>query len=113
MITALTIIETMKKWVENKEPIAPSKWLEASAKLTVLRGDIDDIYFELESELAKEKARLLSMDNMTVAKADTIIRADDRFKEMRKWGGKIKQIEEMIRISKKYSTLKDNEYMHS
>jgi hypothetical protein len=28
MITALTIIETMKKWVEEKHPIAPTTWLE-------------------------------------------------------------------------------------
>lgn len=112
-ITAITIIDTMKKWVEEKHPIAPSLWLDASLKLTVLRGDVDDKYFELESELAKEKADLLSMENMTVAKADTIIKANDKYKEMRKLGGTIKQIEEMIRISKKYSTLKDEEYRHS
>lgn len=110
MITAISIIDTLKKWVENKEPISPSRWLDASMKLNLLRGDVDDKYFELESELAKEKARLLSIQDMTVAKAESIIKADDRYREYRKLGGTIKQIEEMIRISKKQATLKENEW---
>lgn len=112
-ITALSIIDTMKKWVEEKHPISPSLWLDASLKLTVLRGDVDDKYFELESELAKEKADLLSMENMNVAKADAIIKSRDKYMEMRKLGGVIKRIEEMSRIAKKRATLKEEEYMHS
>jgi hypothetical protein len=56
MITAITIIDTMKKWVEEKRPISPSTYLDAGLKLNILRGDLDDHYFELESELAKQKA---------------------------------------------------------
>lgn len=111
MITALTIIETMKKWVEEKHPIPPHLWLETSLKLNVLRGDVDDKLFELESDLAKLKRKLLSDENMTVAKADAIIRAEEAYKEMRKTNAQIKQIEEFIRISKKFSSLKEEEFI--
>jgi len=113
MITAIHIIDTMKKWVEEKHPISPATWLDASLKINILRSEFDEKYFELESELAQEKAKLLSLEDMTVAKADTLIKADPRYLEMRKLGGKIKQIEEMVRIAKKYSSLKDEEYRTS
>jgi hypothetical protein len=110
MITAITIIDTMKKWVEEKHPISPATWLDASLKINILRSDFDDRYFELESGLAQKKAELLSQEDMTVAKADTLVKADPRYLEMRKIGGTIKLVEEMIRIAKKYATLKDEEY---
>lgn len=110
MITAITIIDTMKKWVEEKHPISPATWLDASLKINILRGEFDDRYFELESELAQMKATLLSEESMTVAKADTLIKADPKYLEMRKLGGQIKLVEEMVRISKKYASLKDEEY---
>jgi len=112
-ITAIHIIETMKKYVEEKHPISPALWLDASLKINILRSDFDDKYFELESELAILKSDLLSEPDMSVAKADTIIKANLKYLEMRKIGGKIKQIEEMIRIAKKYSSLKDEEYRTS
>jgi hypothetical protein len=113
MITAIHIIDTMKKWVEEKQVISPAIWLDACLKITILKSDFDDRYFELESELAQKKADLLSKEEMTVAKADTIIKADPSFLEMRKLGGQIKRIEEMTRIAKKYATLKDEEYRTS
>lgn len=113
MINADTILDTMKKWVEEKHPISPATWLDASLKINILRGDFDDRYFELESELAQMKAKILAQPETTVAKADTFIKADPRYLEMRKLGGQIKMIEEMIRIAKKYSSLKDEEYRTS
>jgi hypothetical protein len=113
MITALTIIETMKKWVEEKHPISPATWLDAGLKMNVLRGDLDDRLFELESELAKQKADLLGRDEMTVAKAESIIKAEDKYREMRKAQAQIKQVEEFIRLAKKFSSLKEEEYIHS
>lgn len=113
MITAIHIIDTMKKWVEEKHPISPATWLDASLKINILRGEFDDRYFELESELAIEKSTLLSQPEMTVAKADSIIKSDPRYLEMRKLGGQIKRVEEMVRIAKKYSSLKDEEYRTS
>jgi hypothetical protein len=112
MITALTIIETMKKWVEEKHPIPPETWLDAGLKLNVLRGDLDDNYFELESELAKLKAVYLEND-MTNAKAESLVKAEDKYKEMRKALGKIKQLEEFIKLAKSYARLKNEEMINS
>jgi hypothetical protein len=112
MITALTIIETMKKWVEEKHPIAPTTWLDAGLKLNVLRGDLDDNYYELESELAKLKAVYLEND-MTNAKAESLVKAEDKYKEMRKALGKIKQLEEFIKLAKSYARLKNEEMINS
>jgi hypothetical protein len=113
MITALTIIETMKKWVEEKRPIDAATWLDASLKLNVLRGDLDDKSFELDSQLAKKKMELMSNSEITNAHAETIIRADDRYKEMKKTNAQIKQLEEFIRISKKQATMKNEEFINS
>lgn len=113
MINADTILDTMKKWVEEKHSISPATWLDASAKLNILRGDYDDKYFDLESLLAKEKATLLSDNEMTSAKAESIIKAKDEYKEMRKLGAKIKMLEEFIKIAKKQSSLKETEWINS
>lgn len=112
MITALTIVDTMKKWVEEKHPISPSMWLDACAKINILRGDLDDKLFEMESELAKQKEQLLSQD-MTNAKAEAIIKATDLHLEMRKLNGLLKRIEEMIKIGKKQAILKENEWINN
>lgn len=113
MINADTILDTMKKWVEEKHSISPATWLDASAKLNILRGDYDDKYYDLESFLAKEKATLLSNEDMTSAKAESIIKAKDEYKEMRKLGAKIKMLEEFIRIAKSQAKLKNEEYINS
>ena len=112
-ITAYTIIEVIKKWVEEKQAISPSQWLDASAKLNILRGDLDDEFFTLESSMANKKSDLLNSEDMTVAKADTIIKADVEYLEMRKIGGVLKRLEEFIRIAKKQASLKENEWNSS
>lgn len=42
LVSIDSIIAWMKKSVEEKQPIAPSTWLDAAAKLNVLMGDLDD-----------------------------------------------------------------------
>ena len=109
-VTAYTIIDTMEKWVREKHPISAGQWLEASAKLNILRGDIDDKYFELESRIANIKKHLLDSPDVSVAKADSIVKAEPVYLEMRKLGGTIKRVDEFIKIAKKQATLKDNEW---
>ena len=113
MVDTTLIINTMKDWVENKQPISPHLWLDASAKLNILRGDLDDSYYTLEHDLAVEKAALMSDPEMTAAKSDIFIRARKEFKECRQLGAKIKQVEEFIRIAKKMASLKEEEFIHS
>ncbi len=108
-VTVTTIIDAMKGWVENKQTVSPHLWLDASAKLNVLRGDLDDALYTLEHNIAIERASLLSEPEMTVAKAKTFIEARPEFMESKKLRAKIKQVEEFIRIAKKFATLKDND----
>lgn len=110
MITVYSIIETMEKWVREKHPISAGQWLDASAKVNVLRGELDDKYFELESEIAGMRKSILSNSDTSVAKAEAIIKAEPIYLEMRKLGGTIKRVEEFIKIAKKQATLKDNEW---
>lgn len=101
----------MTEWVENKHPISPATWVDGAAKLNVLRSPLDDKLYELEHTLAVRKADLMMAEDVTNAKAETIIKASEEYKEMRKLSAKIKQLEEFIRIAKKQATLRDNEYM--
>ena len=109
-ITPELIINQMAEWVEQKKSIAPSLWLQASAKLNVLRGDVDDRIYTLEHNLNVEKAELLKDTEMTSAKAESIVKARPEYMEMRKLTAKGKQIDEFIRLAKKMATLKDLEF---
>lgn len=109
-ITPELIINQMAEWVEQKKAIAPSLWLQASAKLNVLRGDVDDRIYTLEHNLNVEKAELLKDIEMTSAKAESIVKARPEYMEMRKLTAKGKQIDEFIKISKRMATLKDLEF---
>ncbi|MHA1401636.1 MAG: hypothetical protein ACTSQE_14900 [Candidatus Heimdallarchaeaceae archaeon] len=109
-VTTQIIIDTMKSWVEDKEPISPAKYVEAAAKLNVLIGDENDLLYSLEHFLAIKKRDLLSEENMTVAKANSYIEALDEYKEYRIQGARIKQIQEFIRIAKKQATITSEEY---
>lgn len=109
-ITPELIINQMAEWVEQKKTIPPSLYLESSAKLNILRGDIDDKIYTLEHNLNVERAEILKDPEMTSARAEAIIKAKPEYMEMRKLTAKAKQIEEHIRIAKKMASLKDLEF---
>lgn len=107
-ITTQTIIETMKVWVENKQVIPPSKWIDAALKLNVLMGDDIDQLCELESEVAR--AKVMEIENgAKISEANVRTQAGDLYKQYRKKQAYVKGIEEFIRIAKKQATLRDNE----
>ncbi len=98
-ITVDVILETLQKWVEEKQPIGADLWLEAAQKLTVLSGDDQNSLFELEQTLAKEKVLFMESGD-SVAKANVKIQARNEFVEARKLEAKIERITELVRISK-------------
>jgi len=110
IVTTDHILHTMKAWVENRMPIAPSKWLDAALKLQVLKGNEDDHLFDLEAEVATLEAELIA-EGLTSVHAKTVTKTNAIWKEMKKQGAKIKRIEEFGRIAKKQATLKDNEWI--
>lgn len=100
----------MRDWVENRKPIPPSTWLDAAASLNVLRSDLDDELYTLEHNLAVDKASIMVDPDVTAAKANIFIEAREEYMKAKKLRAKIKQVEEFIRIAKKQSTLKDNQW---
>jgi hypothetical protein len=108
-ITTDYIISQMHLMVEDKRPIAPSWWIDAAAKLNVLIGDDQDKLYELQSSLAKMKSAYIE-EGKTSAAANALIEAEDEFLEMQKLKGKVKQVEEFIRISKIRAKMQDSDF---
>lgn len=94
--------------VEDKRPIHPSWWIDAAAKLNVLIGDEHDKLYDLEHIIAITRAGHIQ-DGDTAAAAKIKVEAMTEHREMQGQKGKIKQIEEFIRISKIRARLKDEE----
>lgn len=111
LVTTDTILSTMKGWVEEKQAISPSLWIDASAKLVVLMGDESDKLFDLMQKVAQMKADYLT-EGDTSAAAKTKVERTDEYKDMLKQKAKIDRIEEFIRISKIQARLRDQEWGH-
>ena len=109
-VTTDLILQTMKELVEEKHLIAPAQWLDASFKLNLLVGDEEDRLYEIESRLAKMKAAYIE-EGETSAAAKARVEAEDDFLEMRKLKGKVKRVQEFIRIAKTRAKLKEDEFM--
>lgn len=98
----------MHKQAEEKVPIDPLRWLEAAIKLEILGSDETDKLIDLESQVAEIRATAL-INHGVAAKAKIVVESDSKFKEMRKQQEKCKRIVEMVRLAKKYATLKNDE----
>ena len=109
-ITADTIIDFLKEKVEQHEPLPPSIWLDSCQKLNILLGDEHDKLHDLESQVAKEKLKLMdSQEEINVSEAKSRIEATETYLEMRKQKSKCDRIVEFIRISKLQARLRDTE----
>jgi len=58
-VTLDSILKQLETWVEQKHPISKQVWLDAAAKLNMLRTDLDDEIAELKFNYTKldSKAR--------------------------------------------------------
>ena len=108
-VTTATIINTLKSWVEAKQPIDAHTWVDAAQKLNVLIGDEHDKLFRLQQDVATIKVNFINGGD-TVAKAKTKVESQEVYRLMQSQKAYIGQIEEMIRIAKLQARLKDNEY---
>ena len=108
--TVDSIIEALKKLVEDKQPIGPHIWLEGAQDLNVLLGDEHDLLFELQQKVANIRLGFLnSQEGINVSEAKLRTEAMDEYKEYHKQKAKISRIEEFIRIAKIQSRMKDTE----
>lgn len=107
--TVDSILEALQKMAQRKEPIDTHTWLSGVSKLLALLGDDQDWLYEMESEIAKSKARFIS-DGDTAAKAKIKAEAMDVFKNARKLKAKIDRCYEIIRVAKLQARLSNDEY---
>jgi hypothetical protein len=108
LVTIDTILGALKGWVEQKQPIPPSTWVEAAAKMNILLGDEIAKQYELEQIVAKMRVEHIKNGD-TVAKAEAKIRALDEYKHMKLQEAKVKLIQEQIRLAKKQATITSDE----
>ena len=102
VVTTESIITWMTEQIENKNPIDPNMWMDASLKLNVLLQGEQEKLFEIEQEVALLKKTLLE-DGKTVAYAKVMIEATDEMKSMKIQKAKIERCIEFIRLSKLHS----------
>ncbi len=104
--TTQSILETLKRIVENKEILNAEYWADAALYLEILIGDEHQNLLELQQEVAKLELEAL-MDSKSVAAAKLKIKATDKYREMRRQELLIKQVDEYVRIAKLQSRIRN------
>jgi len=107
-VTTELIVKTLQKWVKEKVPVSPMQWLDAGLKLNVLIGDEQERLWDLKMKVSQE---LFSKneEGWTSAKAKAYSESTEDYRDMKIQEARIKQIEEMIRLAKKFAQLKADE----
>ncbi len=109
LVTTDLILATLKEWVEQKKIIDAHTWVRAAQSLNTLLSDEHDKLYDLQQKVALRKVALIENgDSVAMAKAKTD--ASDEYKHYKIQEARIGRIEEMIRLSKIQSKLKENEY---
>jgi hypothetical protein len=103
-----TILKWFKETVEAKQPIPPTKWIEAGEFLNILIGEENDKLCELEQKVAEEKLGLM-LNSGSVAEAKMKVEATNIYKEAKRQKNKIAQIIEFIRLAKLHARIYSDE----
>ncbi len=101
LVTLDVIIGFIRESVQKKLVMSPAQWLDAAAKINVLKEDLDNRIAGLESDVADHYAGLQMDEGMSSAKARSIANAGPIARELRMLKAKQKRVEEYIRICKK------------
>ena len=110
IVTVDTILNYLQEKIEQKEPIAPTVYVEAAQKLNVLLSDEHDLLFSMQQGIAKKKVELLSREaKRNVSAVKLMIEATDEYLAMRMQEAKIGRIEEFIRIAKIQARVRETE----
>lgn len=109
--TADDILSWFKEQSEQKVPLDPLRWLEASTKLESLSGDEEDKLIELEYKVAKLRSVYLDQCG-AAAKAKVQVEANPLYAEMRRQKSKCEQIKQMVQLGKHWARIK-NEQLRS
>jgi plasmid replication initiation protein len=108
MDNTLSTIDSITQWltdqVEQKQPISPDVWLEASARINVLLQGEQEKLFTMEQQVAIIRGVLLDSDK-SVAYAKSKVEESDVYKQARIQKSKIERALELIRIAKLQSRM--------
>lgn len=103
-----TILAGMERAIKEKMILSPDEWLRGARDLIILLGDEHEKYYTLLQKVAKMRMNWIEQGK-SVAEAKVRTEASDEYKNMKTQESKIKQIEELSRICKKWATLTNNE----
>lgn len=101
-----SILQDFETKVKENQPISPAEFLNGAIKLNALQGTLDNETLEAEMAFNCEKATMIE-SNMPNAKADTLAKATDKYKEYKKNKAKCDRVIEFIRIAKLRSKLNE------
>lgn len=109
LITCDLILDWLQKKIENKEEVAPSTFLDASLKLSILIGDEEDRLYQLQQDIAVLKVAEIELGR-SATEARLRVEATPIYKQMLQLKAKIGRIFEFIRIMKIRSRMKETEF---
>jgi hypothetical protein len=108
MITVDSILTELSESAKEGQIFSPHLYLEKAGLLNALIGEESDKYYLLRQEVSKLIA--VNVENGdSVAKAKMKSEASDLYRLMKQQESKLEQVQEAIRIAKKFSTLKSEE----
>lgn len=108
LVTADLIIGKLKEWVEHKQVIPPSLWVDAALKLSIFISDETAKLYDLQQEVARTNFNCIE-NGGTASKCKVYIQTLDKYKEMKKQEAKVDQILENIRIAKIQARMSNDE----
>ncbi len=98
-ITVDELLRWLREMIEKGVAIPPHDWIESAARLNILVGDETARLYHLKQAVSKFRADLITKGD-NVSKAKSMVEAMDEYRDMKILEGKIKVIEESVRIAK-------------
>jgi hypothetical protein len=110
-ITTDFIMNQIKEWVSERQPISPEVWLDAAAKLNILISEEQAQMVEKEFQLAQFAADMaLKSPEMPVAKIKLQVAINPLYRDVALLKAKIGRVNEMIKVSKIQARMNQEEY---
>ena len=102
-------IKQLEELITKKIPLSPSNWLDHIGRVVVMMSEETDLLYSLQKQVAISKSNHISTGK-SVAEAKVLVEAMDLYEQMQKQKALCHKIEELIRIGKLQSKLKESEY---
>ena len=102
-------IKQLESLIINKIPLSPAGWLDIIGRIVVEMGDETDKLYALQKDIAIAKISFIKGGN-SVAEAKSAVEATDAYEAMMRQKAKCLRIEELVRIGKLQSKLKETDW---